>query len=204
MSELVGHNQPLEAAKTLPKSDASLLQARFAQLPVLDQKIFDYGSIFIGANTAASGLVAHNLFGKLLQVRPSFIVPSLVVASIPFFQSKIFYELFIPNSLMAGKVRSPLHNTVGVLVGTVLGSMTAVTLAAAINTGYLVKYDTKPLQDSVFSFTIRIFRPVLLKMKYLFLFQAIFSLGLGYTHCAIYEKMLLLPPSEIHTEEQWR
>ncbi|XP_075054755.1 transmembrane protein 126A-like [Mixophyes fleayi] len=202
MSELVGNNQTMEVTKTLPSSDASLLKAKFTQLPKFDQRIFEYGSVFIGANTAASGLVANNLFSKILKVRPSFLWPSLVVAGIPFFQTKIFYDILIPSSLMAGLPRSPLHNTVGILVGTGLGGLTAVSLAAAINTAYFFKDETKPVPESVSRFAVKIFKPVLLKMKYLFLFQAAFSVLLSYSHYAIYEKMLTLPPSDANTEEQ--
>ncbi|XP_040282327.1 transmembrane protein 126A-like [Bufo bufo] len=174
---------------------AKLLRERFNQLPAIDQKYFHYGSLIVGLSASASGLLSNKIFRETLKVRRGFLLSSLVVTSLPLFQTTILYHTAIPNSIMAGKMNCPLCNTLrGTTVGAVVGGLGSASLAALVSTMYFLKYNKKPLPNDAFRFCINLYRSAVMRMKYFFLFQAVLCMAVSARYYAVYEKMLLMPP----------
>ncbi|XP_056417358.1 transmembrane protein 126A-like isoform X2 [Hyla sarda] len=181
-----------------PQSEfEKLLQLRFTQLPALDQSYFQYGSLVIGLSASTSGLLCNRVFRELMKVRRGFLVSSLIVSTLPLFQTTALYHMAIPKAIMAGKMKCSLCNTLrGTCIGTIVGGLGSASLAAFMSTIYFLKYDKKPLPNDVFRFCISLYRPAIIKLKYFFLFQAVLSMAISAHYYALYEKMLMMPPEE--------
>lgn len=181
-----------------PESEfEKLLRVRFNQLPTIDQRCFQYGSVLIGVSASAFGLLCSREFRQVMKVRRGFLLSSLVVTSLPLLQTTFLYQLAIPNAIMAGKMNCSLCNTIrGTSIGAVVGGLGSASLAALLSTIYFLKYDKRPLPNDVFRFCIGLYKPVVMRMKYFFLFQTVLSMAVSAGYYAIYEKMLMMPPQE--------
>ncbi|KAM3934541.1 transmembrane protein 126A-like [Leptodactylus fuscus] len=174
---------------------AKILQERFAQLPAIDQKYFQYGSAMIGVSAATSGLLYNRAFRQVMKVRRGFLISSLVVTSLPMFQTTLLYQVAIPGAIMAGKMKCSLCNTLrGTCIGAIVGGLGSASLAALMSTLYFLKYDKRPLPPQVFRFCLDIYKPVLMRMKYFFLFQTVFCMAVSARYYTVYEKMLMMAP----------
>ncbi|XP_069828109.1 transmembrane protein 126A-like [Dendropsophus ebraccatus] len=186
-----------------PKSEfQKLLRERFSELPAIDQKYFQYGSGLIGLSASASGLLCNKIFRETMKIRRGFLISSLVVSSLPLFQTTFLYHLAIPNAIMAGKMNCSLCNTLrGTCIGVVVGGLGSASLAAFVSTVYFLKYDKRPLPRDLFRFCISLYKPALMRMRFFLLSQAIFSMAVSAQYYVVYEKMLMMPQEEQGTNK---
>ncbi|XP_073517859.1 transmembrane protein 126A [Phyllobates terribilis] len=187
-----------------PQSEfAKFLEVKFSELPAVDQKYFKYGSVLIGLSAATSGFLSSQIFRQTMKVRRGFILSSFIVTSFPLLQTSFIYQLAIPHAIMSGKMNCSLCNTIrGTCIGAIVGGVGSASLAALLSTAYFLKYDKRPLPKNVFRFSINLYKPALLKLKYFFLFQTIFCMAISARYYAVYEKMLMMSPQpEVAQEE---
>ncbi|KAM4044692.1 transmembrane protein 126A isoform 1-T2 [Anomaloglossus baeobatrachus] len=185
----------MERAENPQSEFAKFLQMRFSELPVIDQKYFQYGSVLVGLSASTSGLLSSRIFRQTMKVRRGFIISSFIVTSLPLFQTTLLYHVAIPNAIMSGKMNCSLCNTIrGTCIGTIAGGLGSASLAALVTTAYFLKYDKRPLPNDLFRFCINLYKPALMKLKYFFLLQSLFCMAVSARYYAVYEKMLMIPP----------
>ncbi|XP_066443582.1 transmembrane protein 126A-like [Eleutherodactylus coqui] len=193
----------MEVVKPPESEFVKLLQVRFQQLPSYDQKFFQYGSVLIGLSASTSGLLCNQAFRQVMKIRRGFLFSSIIVTGIPLFQLTVLYQFAIPKAIMAGKMTCPLCNTVrGTCVGAIAGGLGSASLAALMSTLYFIKYDKKPLPTDLFRFSLNLYKPALMKLKYFFFFQALFSMAVSVHYYTIYEKMLVKPSLPMQEDER--
>ncbi|KAG8546559.1 hypothetical protein GDO81_018655, partial [Engystomops pustulosus] len=163
-------------------------------------KYFQYGSLLIGLSASTSGLVCNTVFRQTLKIRRGYIISSLIVSTLPLFQTTILYKIAIPGTIMAGKMNCSLCNTLrGTAIGGIVGGLGSASLAALVSTAYFIKYDKRPLPNDLFRFCINLYRPAMMRLKYFFLFQTLLCTAVSAGYYTIYEKMLT-PEEEVENK----
>ncbi|XP_006628123.1 transmembrane protein 126A [Lepisosteus oculatus] len=176
-----------------------LLLKRFEQLPETDRKFFAYGPIYLGINGAFSGLIANSFFRRILNVSQGRFTSSLPMAVLPFLTTVALYQGAIANPLLSGDLNCSVCVLVrGGLVGAVAGGLYPILLALPVNAGLAVRYSTTPMPEkgNVLRFWITVTQPILRKMSFVLILQALFGTYMSSRHHDIYIKMLKLPASD--------
>ncbi|MGH0171950.1 UNVERIFIED_CONTAM: hypothetical protein FKN15_062457 [Acipenser sinensis] len=190
----------VDVSKIPPRSVVTeLLLKKFERLPETERKFFAYGPIYLGINGAFSGLIANSFFRRLLNVTQARFTSSLPMAVLPFLTTVAMYNAAVSNPLLAGDLNCPTCAMVrGGLVGAVIGGFYPVLLALPVNAGLATRYNTAPMPEkgNVMRFWISVTQPVLRKMSFVFILQALFAVYLSSRHYGIYMKMLELPTSD--------
>lgn len=178
----------------LPRSEViAMLTEGFDRLPERDKKFWNYGPVYFGGNAAFAGLIANSLYRRALNVTQGRIASSLPMAVLPFFTTYAFYSALVSNPLLAGDLNCPSCALMrGALVGVVGGGLYPILLALPVNAGLASRYNSAPMPDkaNTFRFAIDISRPVLNKMRPVFLLQALFGTYLSWRHFQTYEKLV--------------
>ncbi|XP_078077968.1 transmembrane protein 126A [Mustelus asterias] len=175
-----------------------MLLERFQRLPELDRKFFAYGPIYLGINSAFAGLIANSFFRRILNIAQARYTSSLPMAVLPFLSTIAGYNAAVSKPLLSGDLNCPTCALVrGGLVASVGGGLYPVLLALPINAGLATRYNTAPMpqKGNIIRFWISVSQPVMKKLSFVFILQALFGVYLSSKHYAIYVKMLALPPT---------
>ncbi|XP_005995234.1 transmembrane protein 126A [Latimeria chalumnae] len=181
-----------------------ILLERYDRLPEIDRKFFAYGPVYLGINGAFAGLIANSFFRRLLNVTQGLFTSSLPMAFLPFMTTIAVYNGFVSKPLLSGDLNCPTCAMVrGGLVGSVAGGLYPILLALPINGGLAARYNTAPMPEkgNILRFWIRVSQPILKKMSFVLLLQALFGVYLSSRNYGIYIKMLQLPHPNIDAEE---
>ncbi|XP_067842388.1 transmembrane protein 126A isoform X2 [Heptranchias perlo] len=180
-----------------------MLFERFQRLPELDRKFFAYGPIYLGINSAFAGLIANSFFRRVLNIAQARFTSSLPMAVLPFLSTIAGYNAVVSKPLLSGDVNCPTCALVrGGLVASLAGGVYPILLALPINAGLATRYNTTPMPEkgNIIRFWIDVCQPVMRKMGFVLILQALFGVYLSSKHYAIYMKMLELPP--IHSDPE--
>ncbi|XP_043927108.1 transmembrane protein 126A [Protopterus annectens] len=181
-----------------------IILKKFQHLPETDRNFFSYSPIFLGINGAFAGLIANSLFRRLLNVSQGFITSSLPMAALPFITTVAAYTGVVSDALLSGDLNCQICAVVrGGLVGSVAGGLYPILLALPVNAGLAARYSTAllPEKGNRLRFFITISQPVLKKMSYVLILQAVFGIYLSSRQYNIYMKMLQLPEHGVDVEE---
>uniref|UniRef100_UPI00398E6801 transmembrane protein 126A n=1 Tax=Pristiophorus japonicus TaxID=55135 RepID=UPI00398E6801 len=180
-----------------------MLLERFQRLPELDRKFFAYGPIYLGINSAFAGLIANSFFRRVLNIAQARFTSSLPMGVLPFLSTIAGYNAVVSKPLLSGDLNCPTCVLVrGGLVASLAGGLYPILLALPINAGLATRYNTTPMPEkgNVLRFWIAVCQPVMRKLSFVLILQAIFGVYLSSKHYAIYMKMLALPPT--HTDPE--
>ncbi|KAL0994568.1 hypothetical protein UPYG_G00124120 [Umbra pygmaea] len=182
--------------RTVPRGVVIQMMAeRFQRLPELDRKIYNYGPIYLGGNGAFAGLIANSLYRRALNVTQGRLTSSLPMAVLPFLTTVAIYNVTVSNPLLSGDLKCPSCVLVrGALVGAVCAGVYPILLALPVNAGLATRYNTAPMPEkgNVLHFWMNITQPVLRKMGFVIVLQAVFGMYLSSRHFDTYLKMLKL------------
>ncbi|NXP47356.1 T126A protein, partial [Heliornis fulica] len=176
----------------------------FNELPKADQNLCNHGSYFLAANSSLCGLAANNFFRKMLHIRKASIVSALPMAVIPFISTVGVYEVFVHGPLFAGDINCEVCAVVrGGLIGAVVGGLYPVCLALPVNASLAARYSSSPLpgKENLLRFWFTAAQPIIRKMSFGVLIQALTGLYLATKHHGIYVKILQRMPSSRDPEE---
>ncbi|XP_064157713.1 transmembrane protein 126A-like [Anguilla rostrata] len=199
-------NEALNDMENLkPKSAImNVLLTKFERLPDTDKKLFAYGPIYLGMNGAFSGLIANSFFRRVLKVSQGWITSSLPMAVLPFLSTVALYQATISQPLLSGNLDCKACAEVrGALLGVVVGGLYPVALALPVNAGLASRYNTTPMPEKgkVLQFMVKITKPVLKKMSFVVVLQAICGYYLSSLQYRIYRKAVELPSSDSEDQE---
>ncbi|XP_053871727.1 transmembrane protein 126A-like isoform X3 [Malaclemys terrapin pileata] len=189
-------NSPPENARLQYMKRTEALLDMFLRLPEADQKLFTNGSYFLGINGGFCGLIANNLFRRILNVTQAGIASSLPMAVLPFLTTAAIYQAAITEPLISGDLTcAPCAIVRGGLVGSVMGGLYPIFLAIPVNAGLAARYSSAPLpgKENMLRFWIKVSQPVFKKMSFAILLQAAFGIYLSSRQYGIFMKMLQLP-----------
>ncbi|XP_005287606.1 transmembrane protein 126A isoform X2 [Chrysemys picta bellii] len=197
-------NSPPENARLQYIKRTEVLLDMFLRLPEADQKLFKHGSYFLGINGGFCGLIANNLFRRILNVTQAGIASSLPMAVLPFLATAAMYQAAITEPLISGDLTcAPCAMVRGGLIGSVMGGLYPIFLAIPINAGLAARYSSAPLpeKENILRFWIKVSQPVFKKMSFAILLQAAFGMYLSSRQYGIFMKMLQLPEASSNPEE---
>ncbi|XP_069747066.1 transmembrane protein 126A [Narcine bancroftii] len=193
-----GHNPSPNVMQTLIE--------RFERLPELDRTFFAYGPFYLGINSAFAGLIANSLFRRALNIAQARFASGLPMAVLPLLSTVAGYNAMVSKPLLSGDLNCPTCALVrGGLVATLGGGLYPILLALPINAGLATRYNSSPMPEkgNITRFWIAISQPVMKKLSFVIILQALFGAYLSSKHYTIYLKMLELPPpnkdSELNT-----
>ena len=190
----MSENSTSVAGGELPRSIViEMMMANFKRLPEIDQKFFNYGPIYLGGNAAFAGLIANSLFRRALNVNQARLASSVPMAVIPLITTVAFYNAAVSGPLLSGDLNCPSCAMIrGALIGVVGGGIYPILLALPVNAGLASSYNTAPMpvKGNAFRFAIDISRPVLTKMRPVFVLQALFGTYLSSRHFDTYKKLV--------------
>ncbi|XP_053312572.1 transmembrane protein 126A-like [Spea bombifrons] len=197
-------NSPAEKEKTFSKQDiVKLLADRFARLPENERKLFSYGSVYLGINGAFAGLIANSLFRRILNISQARFTSSLPMAILPFLTTVVTYNSTVSQPLLHGDLNCSVCTMIrGGLVGSIAGGFYPILLALPINGGLAARYQTAPLPEkgNIVRFWTTVTQPVVKKMAFALILQAMFGVYISSRHFVLYEKMLQLPSDTADSE----
>ncbi|XP_072295313.1 transmembrane protein 126A [Eucyclogobius newberryi] len=171
---------------------AEMLSRNFEKLPDIDQKLFQYGPVYFGANAALAGLVANSLYRRALNVTRAMVSSSLPMAVLPFLTTVALYNGAVSAPLMSGDLNCPSCALMrGALVGVVGGALYPVLLALPVNFGLASRYNSAlmPEKGNVLRYCLDVSRPILRKFRVVVLLQAFFGTYLGSRQFQTYSKL---------------
>ncbi|KAM4796867.1 transmembrane protein 126A-like isoform 1-T2 [Rhinophrynus dorsalis] len=204
-NDIPGMNSSTEMEQRLSKDRiVEFLTERFDRLPENDRKLFAYGSVYLGINGAFAGLIANSFFRRVLHVTQARFTSSLPMAILPFLTTVAAYNGAVSQPLLSGDLNCATCTVVrGGLIGSVVGGLYPILLAVPINGGLAARYQTTlmPEKGNILRFWTTISQPVLKKMSFVLLLQAMFGIYISTRHFTIYEKMLALPVAGTDQEE---
>ncbi|XP_039600320.1 transmembrane protein 126A [Polypterus senegalus] len=180
------------------------LYKKYEQLSETDRKLFTYGPMYLGINSAFSGLIANSLFRRVLNVSQGRLTSSLPMAVLPGLTTMIAYSAAVSTPLVEGHLNCPTCALVrGGLVGAVVGGLYPILLALPVNAGLATRYNTSPMPEkgNIFRFWAMITQPVLKKMSFVIILQGMFGIYMSSKHYGIYMKMLEQPLSDEDIKE---
>ncbi|XP_061901904.1 transmembrane protein 126A [Entelurus aequoreus] len=167
------------AGKALSRSAiAQLLESNFHKLPDTEQKIFQYGPLYVGGNAAFAGLLANSFYRRVLNVTQATVASSLPMAVLPCMTTYALYYAMVSNPLLSGELQCPgcvlLRGALAAVVG---GGVYPIILALPVNIGLATRYNTAPMPEkgNLLRFWMDVSRPVLKKMKPALILQALFA-----------------------------
>ncbi|MBN3297932.1 transmembrane protein 126A [Amia ocellicauda] len=186
-----GADRPLPRAVVM-----ELIMKKFEQLPDTDKKFYSYGPVYLGINAAFSGLIANSFFRRLLHVSQALLTSSLPMAILPFLTTVALYNGVVSQPLLSGDLNCPTCVVVrGGLVGSLAGGLYPILLALPVNAALAARYNTSPMPEkgTALRFWSQVSQPVLKRMGFVLILQAVFGIYLSSRHYGIYNKMLQLP-----------
>uniref|UniRef100_A0A667ZME3 Transmembrane protein 126A n=1 Tax=Myripristis murdjan TaxID=586833 RepID=A0A667ZME3_9TELE len=169
-----------------------MMTKNFDRLPEVDQKLFFYGPMYLGGNGALAGLVANSLYRRALNVTQGRLTSSMPMAVLPFLTTFALYNAAVSKPLLSGDLNCPTCALMrGALIGVVGGGVYPILLALPVNVGLATRYGTAPMPEkgNTMRFWMEISRPVLRKMRAVFVLQALFGTYLSSKHFDIYTKL---------------
>ncbi|KAG7254996.1 hypothetical protein CRUP_013425 [Coryphaenoides rupestris] len=172
-----------------------VMSQTFPRLPDVEQKLFNYGPLYLAGNAAFAGLIANSLYRRLLNVSHARVATSLPMAVIPFITTAAFYSAAVSLPLLSGTLDCPSCALIrGALVGAVVGGVYPVLLALPVNVGLAARCNSAPMPDkgNALRFAVDLSRPVLRKMRPVFVLQALFGTYLSSRHFDTYKKLVEL------------
>lgn len=171
---------------------AEMLAMNFERLPDIDQKLYQYGPAYLGANAGLVGLVSNSLYRRALNISQAHFASSLPMAVLPFLTTLALYNAAVSAPLMSGDLNCPSCALVrGALVSVVSGGVYPILLALPVNVGLATRYNTAfmPEKGNVLRYWIDLSRPILKKMRVVLVLQAFFGTYLGSRHFKTYLKL---------------
>ncbi|KPP69728.1 transmembrane protein 126A-like [Scleropages formosus] len=176
-----------------------LLLKKFERLPEKDKKLFGYGPAYLGGNAAFAGLIANSLFRRVLNVTQGRVTSCLPMAVLPFLTTMALYNGAVSQPLLSGDLNCPTCTIVrGGLVGVVAGGMYPIFLALPVNAALAARYNTAPMPEkgNRMRFWFSVTQPIMRKMTFVMILQALFGVFLSSRHYDIYIKMLQLSATD--------
>ncbi|XP_040819852.1 transmembrane protein 126A [Ochotona curzoniae] len=173
-----------------------IITRKISQLPEAERNLLEHGSTYVGINAALSGLIANSLFRRVLNVTRARIAAGLPMAVIPFLTAHVSYKGFVSFPLSTGVLSCETCTLIrGGLVGLVLGGLYPILLAIPVNGGLAARYQSAllPEKGNIFTYWIRISKPVFRKMVFPIMLQTMFAAYLGSRQYQILIKALQLP-----------
>lgn len=170
-----------------------IMTERFERLPETDKKLFLYGPMYLGGNGALAGLIANSLYRRALNVTQGRFTSNMPMAVLPFLTTFALYNATVSKPLLAGDLNCPSCALMrGALVGVVGGGVYPILLALPVNVGLATRYSTAPMPEkgNMIRFWVDLSRPVLRKMRAVFVLQAFFGTYLSSRHYDIYTKLV--------------
>ena len=79
-----------------------IIARKINQLPEAERNLLENGSMYVGLNAALCGLIANNLFRRILHVTQARIAADLPMAVIPFLTVNVSYKGFVSLPLNTG------------------------------------------------------------------------------------------------------
>ncbi|KAG9351532.1 hypothetical protein JZ751_022783 [Albula glossodonta] len=193
-------SQPVKDNGNMPaKSVGHQLLLMYERLPEKDKKSFAYGPMYLGGSAAVVGLIANSLFRGVLNVTQGLFTSSLPMAFLPFFTTFALYNGVVSQPLLSGELNCATCALIrGGLVGGFAGGLYPVILALPINGGLARRYKTSPLPEkgNVLRYWITVTQPILRRLNFGLLLQAVFGMYLSSIHHGIYIKMFELPAAD--------
>ncbi|CAL8355257.1 unnamed protein product [Merluccius merluccius] len=178
----------------LPRSEViEMMMEHFERLPELDRKFFHYGPAYLGGNAAFAGLIANSFYRRALNVTRGRLASSLPMAVLPFITTVAFYDAMVSGPLLSGDLDCPSCSVFrGALIGVIGGGAYPVLLALPVNAGLASLYGSAPMpgKATALRFAADISRPVLRRMRPVFVLQALFGGYLGSRHFETYQKLV--------------
>ncbi|XP_057706487.1 transmembrane protein 126A [Corythoichthys intestinalis] len=169
-----------------------LLAKNFDKLPDLDQKLFQYGPMYLGGNGALAGLIANSLYRRALNVTQAPFTSSLPMAVLPFMTTYALYNATVSSPLLSGDLNCPTCVLMrGALVGVIGGGLYPIVLALPVNFGLASRYNTAPMPEkgNVLRYWMDLSKPIMRKMRAMIVLQAIFGTFLSSRHYEGYTKL---------------
>ncbi|KAM3867107.1 transmembrane protein 126A [Diretmus argenteus] len=181
-------------AKTLPKAlMLEMMVGHFERLPEIDQKLYNYGPMYLAGNAGLAGLVANSFYRRALNITQGRIASSLPMAVLPFLTTFALHNATISTPLLSGDLNCPTCVLMrGALVGAVGGGIYPILLALPVNVGLATTYNTAPMPEkgNTLRFWMELSRPILRKMRAVLVLQAFFGTYLSSRQLDIYAKLV--------------
>ncbi|XP_061755597.1 transmembrane protein 126A [Nerophis ophidion] len=170
------------AAKTHSKSAiAQLLENNIQNLPYFEQNILYYGPLYMGMNSALSGIFTNSLYRRVLNITQGSLASGLPMAVFPFVSTCVFYSAAVTAPLLSGEPQCPGCVLLrGALVG-VVGGLYPFMVALPLNMSLACRFNTAPMPEkgNRLRFCIDLSRPVMRKAKPALILQVFFSMFLS-------------------------
>ncbi|CAI9538054.1 unnamed protein product [Staurois parvus] len=190
------------SAKQPSVSISQFLQQNYKKLPWFEKFCFDYGSVFVGSNALACGLMAHNLFRRTLKVRKYYLLSCLPVTAVPFFFTTLYHEMLVTQPLIEGSLNCSSCAVVrGSYVGMIMGGVAPVVLAGSINLLMVPVYLRTQMKENILREMISFTKPVFSRLKYFLLFEAVASVVITSNQFGTITKLLQMSPDSKTQEE---
>ncbi|MEE6473094.1 hypothetical protein FKM82_009840 [Ascaphus truei] len=173
-------------------------------LLMFHRKLFSFGSIYLGINGAFAGLLANSLFRRVLNITQGRFTSCLPMAVLPFLTTVAAYNGTVSESLLSGDLNCQTCAVVrGGLIGSLVGGLYPILLALPVNGGLAARYSTAPLPErgNILRFWSTVSKPILKKMSFVLILQAMFGVYISSRHYSIYLKMLQLPTADTDIED---
>ncbi|XP_071362992.1 transmembrane protein 126A [Trachinotus anak] len=171
---------------------AEMLANNFKKLPDTDRNLFLYGPLYLAGNAALAGLISNSLYRRALNVTQAAVASSLPMAVVPFLTAAALYNTVVCCPLLSGDLNCPTCAQIrGALVGVVGAGVYPILLALPLNLGLASRYNTAPLPEkgNVLRYSLDLSRPILRRMRAVFVLQAFFGTYLGSRHFGSYTKL---------------
>ncbi|XP_053448238.1 transmembrane protein 126A-like [Nycticebus coucang] len=196
------NHKPDDTSKENPALFSNITR-KINQLPESERQLLEHGSVYIGFNSAVCGLIANSLFRRVLNVTQARIAAGLPMAVLPFLATDIAYRSFVTLPLSTGDLMCESCAVMrSGLVGLLWGGLYPVVLAVPVNVGLAASYQSAllPEKGNIFTYWVRISKPVFRRMLVPILLQTVFSAYLGSRQYKLLIKALQLPKPglEIH------
>ncbi|XP_072466775.1 transmembrane protein 126A isoform X2 [Notamacropus eugenii] len=154
------------------------------------------GSAYVGLNAAFCGLIANSFFRRILNVTQAPIASALPMAVLPFLSTYVTYNTAVSLPLSSGDLSCEACTVIrSGMVGLIIGGLYPVVLAIPINGALAARYNSAPLpqRGNIWTYWIRVSRPVFRKMVFPIMLQTMFAAYLGSKQYEVLIKAFELP-----------
>ncbi|XP_072466771.1 transmembrane protein 126A isoform X1 [Notamacropus eugenii] len=173
-----------------------IIARKVEQLPKSDQNLLMTGSAYVGLNAAFCGLIANSFFRRILNVTQAPIASALPMAVLPFLSTYVTYNTAVSLPLSSGDLSCEACTVIrSGMVGLIIGGLYPVVLAIPINGALAARYNSAPLpqRGNIWTYWIRVSRPVFRKMVFPIMLQTMFAAYLGSKQYEVLIKAFELP-----------
>ncbi|XP_051843216.1 transmembrane protein 126A [Antechinus flavipes] len=181
-----------------------IIARKLKQLPESDQNLLMTGAAYVGVNAAFCGLTANSFFRRILNVTQARISSALPMAVLPFVSTYVIYKTVVSLPLSSGELNCEACTVIrGGLVGLIIGGLHPVLLAIPINGALAARYNSAPLPErgNIWTYWIRVSRPVFRKMVFPIMLQTALAAYLGSKQFEIVIKAFELPEPGFQFED---